>query len=47
MADSAESAKHDQLVSNLQRGTKALLWIGAGLIIFFGINTSSTFVSAA
>ena len=25
-----------QLVSNLKRSTKALLWKGAGMIIFFG-----------
>ena len=25
-----------QLVSNVQRSTKALLWKGAGIIIFFG-----------
>ena len=30
---------NDQLVSNLKRGTKALLWIEAGMIIFFWMNT--------
>ena len=35
------------LVSNLYRIAKALLWKGAGMIIFFGSKPKINFLSAA
>ena len=37
-------ASNTQPVSNLFRSTKALLWKGAGMIIFFGMNAQNIYI---